>query len=149
MAVMFSAGVTSKGGIVDSDSGRCGLASETMGDFVSVTLLDRNLLASLNREIEGAARGGDVEGNSMGRGQDGEPIGANLVGRIAPSRNAIGTGDDRLDASFAHDLGGHGIANQSGINVTLGEFPGGEPGTLEQRPCFIDEDVDAFLDPGR
>jgi len=54
--------------------------------------------------------------------------------------------DDRLNASFAHDLGGHVVANQRDVDATLLQLPGRQACALEERAGFVGINVDTFAD---
>ena len=77
----------------------------------------------------------------MGRRQQGHAIRADLVGRVAVGRDPVGPGDDRLHASFAHHLGRHRVADQRHVDPALLQFPGRQPGALQQRAGLVGVDV--------
>ena len=51
----------------------------------------------------------------MGAGQNGEAVGADLVGHVAVGGDAVGSGDHDLDSAFLHELGGHAVAEDGGF----------------------------------
>ena len=101
-------------------------------------------------EVEGGPGGGDVEGDAVFFGEDGDAVGADLVGDVAVGGDAVGADDDGLDAALAHEVGGHVVAEDGGGDVVLHELPGGEARALEEGAGLVGEDVDlvAALDGG-
>lgn len=75
-------------------------------------------------------------------GEDGEVVGSDFVGRITISSDAIGTSDDHADAIFAHDLGGHVVADDGDVDARGGQFVGGEARALQEWARFVSEDVE-------
>ncbi len=61
----------------------------------------------------------------MGLRQDRDAVGSDLVGGIAVGGDSIGPDDDHLDLAFAHDLGGHVVADESHGDAAALQFPGG------------------------
>ena len=77
----------------------------------------------------------------MGVGQNGDAVGADLVGGVAVGGDPVGPDDDHLNLAFPHHLGGHVVADQSDGDAAALELPGGQPGTLEQRPGLVGKDM--------
>ena len=78
----------------------------------------------------------------MGPGQQGDAVGADLVGRVAVGGDPVGADDDQLDLALLHHLGGHVVADQGDGDAPPLQLPGGQPGPLEQRPGLVGEDVE-------
>ena len=78
----------------------------------------------------------------MGGRQHGHAVGADLVGRVAVGGDAVGARDDGLHPPLPHHLGGHAVADQRHVDPPLLQFPGGQPGALQQRPGFVGVDVE-------
>ncbi len=114
------------------------------GDFFRIPQFDRNPTSVRQIEIKSAPRSGHIERHPMGPRQDGERIRPDLVGRIPVGRNAIGAREDALNSPFPHDLPGHRVANQRGVQTPLHQLPGGQSGPLQKRPCFVHENVQPF-----
>src|SRR4051812_8774182 len=66
-------------GVVDIASMGRGGAPQALGDLAAVALLDGDLPAGGEREIDAAGRGGDVERNAKMPGEDGDAEGADFV----------------------------------------------------------------------
>src|SRR5439155_4334478 len=79
-----------EGGVVDLHALGGGLAAQAVGDLARVALLDRDGVPARQIEVEGTARGGDVERDVVSAGQQRHPVGADLVGRVAVGRDAVG-----------------------------------------------------------
>src|SRR6185437_17147155 len=101
-------------------------------------------------EVDGGPRGGDVERDAVLAGEDSDVVGADFVGHVAIGRDAVGSDDDGLNFSFAHETGGHVVADDGGGNVVGHQFPGGEARALEEGACLVGIDVDllALFDGG-
>ena len=76
--------------------------------------------------------------------EHGDHVRANLVGRIAVSRDAIGADDDAINLALLHDVPGHVVRNHGDWNVVLREFPSRQSRALEKRSRLISIDVDLF-----
>ena len=103
-----------------------------------------DMVARVNVEVDGAGRSGDVEGDVVFLGEDGEGVGANLVGGIAVSGNAVCAGDDAIDIAGLHHHAGGGVDNEGRWDAQLLELPGGETGSLKKGPGLGVEDAVAF-----
>ena len=75
-------------------------------------------------------------------GEDGDAVGADLVGGVAVGGDAVRADDHGLDAALRHKVGGHVVAENGGGDVVLHELPGGEAGTLEVGAGLVGEDVE-------
>ncbi len=150
MAVTYLAGVTSKAGFsmatpvgviclplewVTSRASRCSIG---MPSPVAVCR---------SRVDQG---GGDVKGDAVLLCEDGDAVGADLVGDVTVGGDAVGSDDDGLNAALVHEGGGHVVAEDGGGDVVLHELPCGEAGALKEGTGLVGEDVDlvAVLDGG-
>src|SRR5437868_4926349 len=61
-------------------------------NFFRTTKLNGNCGPVRNGEIEGRAWGGYIKGNAVGVSENGDPVGADLVGGIAVGRDSVGAG---------------------------------------------------------
>ena len=68
-------------------------------------------------------------------GEDGQLVGADLVGRVAVGGNAVGADDDGLDARLAHGRRRHRVADQRRRNLLVDELEGCQPRALIVRPA--------------
>ena len=87
-------------------------------------------------QVNGAGGRGDVERDAVFFGEDGQGVGANLVGSVAVGGNAVGAGDDAGNLALPHQDAGGGIGHQRGRNAQLLELPGGEAGALQPGAGF-------------
>src|SRR5262249_17914225 len=46
-----------------------------------------------------------------------------------------------MNSAFLHDLGGHVVADQNGVETALLKLPGSESGALQKGTGFVDEDL--------
>ena len=101
-----------EGRVVNRDAGGGGQPSETGRDLLGGALFDRDLIAAVDRQIESAGRRRHIERDAVRLGQDGQRVGADLVGGVAVGSDAVRARDHRLDATLAHDLARHRVANE-------------------------------------
>ncbi len=103
MAVMRSAGVTSKAGLSTAvPSGAVGVVAEA-AHFVGAALLDGDVGAVGHGQVHGGHGRGDVEGDPVVLGQHREGVGADLVGGVAVAGDAVGARDHDLRQSLTLD----------------------------------------------
>src|SRR5580698_365680 len=100
-------------------------------DFFGAALLDGNLIAGVNGEIERGDRGGDVERNVVFFGQDGDAVGADFVGGVAVGGDAVGANYDGAYVSGAQEVADHVVGDQGQRDLVLMQFPCGEAGALQ------------------
>src|SRR5439155_3188748 len=105
--------------VVDLHAFWGGLLPEAVRHLARIALLDGNGVAVGNAEIERARRGGNVERNVVGIGKDGDAVRADLVRGVAIGGNAVGPDDDGLHLSLFHDLGGHAVTDERGVDAVL------------------------------
>src|SRR6185437_10793806 len=115
-----------KGRIADSHAVGCELRAGVVCDFSRGALFNGNGFTVRRSEVDGGPRGGDVERDAVLAGEDSDVVGADFVGHVAIGRDAVGSDDDGLNFSFAHETGGHVVADDGGGNVVGHQFPGGE-----------------------
>ena len=76
--------------------------------------------------------------------QQGNAIGADLVGRVAVGGNAVGPHHHRLHKPLAHEERAGIVAGDGNGDIVLVQFPGREARALEEGPRFIGNNLDAF-----
>jgi hypothetical protein len=101
MAVTYFAGVTSKAGI--SMPTPCGVSC--LPPLEWVTSRASALRWGWRRrggaaQVDGGPGRGYVEGDAVLFGEDGDAVGADLVGDVAVGGDAVGADDDGLDAAL-------------------------------------------------
>ena len=101
IAVIRRLGVTSKAGLATPTPSGAMARPSSVGDLVGVALLDRDVGAVGDGEVDGGERGGDVEGDVVRACQDGDAVGADLVGGVAVGGDAVGADDDGVDLALA------------------------------------------------
>lgn len=116
-----------------------GLTSESVRDLGRRSLLNRNLLSACQRQIERAARCGDVERQAVRSCQTSDRVSANLVGRVAVCRDPIRSDNDGLNSSLPHHGRSHRIANYCDRHSALREFPCRKSRPLQQWPRLVSE----------
>lgn len=72
-------------------------AASTSLELVRAPLLDGDLLAVLEVQVQGGRGAGHVEGHAVELGQDGELVRAYLVGRVPVADDAVGAHNDGMD----------------------------------------------------
>ena len=130
-----------EGGVVGSRAlGRHARAAERR-DLVLVSLLDGDLGAGPNAQIDGRERRRHVERHAVLLGQHRDGVGADLVGRVAVGGDAVGADDDAVDGAAAHEVAGHVVGDQAIGDALDRELPGRETGALQPGPRLVDEDL--------
>ena len=87
---------------------------------------------------------GTVERDAVLFGQDGDVVGADLVGKVAVGGDAVRAYDDGLDAAGTHQAGGHVVADDGGGDAVGHQFPRGKARALQKRPRLVGVDVNAL-----
>jgi hypothetical protein len=77
----------------------------------------------------------------MGSGRERQGVGPDLVGDIPVPRDPIGPYDDAGDVPPAEPARRHAVGDDRGGHSRLGQLPGGEPATLQQRPGLVGHDA--------
>ncbi len=129
-------------------AGRRELLAADMRDFLRAAFLDRNVIAVRRLQVNRRQRRGDVERDLVLAREHGHAVGANLVGRVAIGRNAIGADNDEVHLALPHQRARHVVGDDGGVDAVAHEFPCGEPGSLQKRPRLVSEHNDclALLD---
>src|SRR3982074_2876241 len=146
IAVTYFAGVTSKAGF--SMATPCGVICLPLECVTSVAArCSMGMRAPWavgrwrgDRGGEGGPGGGDVEGDVVFFCEDGDAVGADLVGDVAVGGDAVCADDDGLDAALQHERGGHVVAEDGGGDVVLHQLPRGEARALQEGAGLIGED---------
>src|SRR5271157_1360971 len=102
-----------------------------VGDLGGTALLDGNMLAIGYREIKGGNRRGNVEGDVVFLGQDGNLIGADFIGGVAIRGDAVRTSDNGADFAGFQEVADHVVRDQGEGNAAAVKFPGSEPRALQ------------------
>jgi len=113
--------------------------SAVMRHLVRGPLLDGDLGAGGDGEIEGRDGGGDVEGDPVLLGQHRHRVGSDLVGDVAVSGDAVGAHHHQVDLAGGHHVAGHVVRDQRGRDPVLGQLPGGETRALQVRAGLVRE----------
>jgi hypothetical protein len=130
-----------KGGIGGANAFRGDGYALDMGYLVGTALLDENLVAVLERGVDGGGGGGDIERNTVFLCQHRQGVSADFVGGIAVGGNAVGPGDNAVDLPPPHKVPRHGVGNQGNGNSRSLELPGGQPRPLEQGTALAGQDL--------
>ena len=93
------------------------------------------------REVERRARCRDVERDAVVRRRDRDAVGADLVGRVAVARDAVGADDDRAHRFALHRDRGRAVDDQRAGHAGFAQLEHREPRALQQRARLVDEDV--------
>src|SRR3990172_5699716 len=86
--------------------------SEATADFIRVALLDGNPRTIGGGWVKRTTRSRDVERHAVGPGEDGDAVGADLVGHVAVGGDPVGPGDDQIDPARLHQRADHAVAQQ-------------------------------------
>ncbi len=124
--------------IVNRHAVGSGRFAKALDNLTTGTLFDGDFTSSGDAEIKCARGRGDIKWNAMGAGQHRDTLRANLVGRVAVSRDAVGSRDHSLHLARLHHMAGHVVANQRAVDISEHKFERRKPCTLQQRPSFVD-----------
>ena len=130
-----------EGGVADADAVGRKLLPSMVRDFGGAAFFNGNLVPSFGGAVDGGPGSGDVKGDAVFFGQDGDRVGADLVGHVAVGGDAVCAHDHGLDAALAHEAGGHVVAEDGGGNAVGHQFPGGEARALQEWTGFVGKDV--------
>ena len=75
-----------------------------MRHLARVALLDGDRRPVGEGQVERAGRGGDVERDAVGPGEQGHAVGPDLVGGVAVGGDPVGPDDDEVDLVLAGEL---------------------------------------------
>ena len=88
---------------------------------------------------------GDIERNSVLFGQHSNGVGANFVGDITVSSNAISAQTIKLDLAFASLSRRHVVRDDRGRDAVFHQFPCGQTRTLQEWSCLVGVDVNLLV----
>ncbi len=125
------------------------LFSEDRPDLIGTALLDRDVTAAFERQIERRYRRDDIEGDTVMFCEDRDAISAYLIGGITVGGYPVGADKYLIDLSLRHKAGGHVVAYQCRIDAFMQKFPCGQPRALKQRTRLIGVHFDRLFLPGR
>jgi len=113
-------------------------------DFRRISLLDGNLLADRQAQVNRGGGKNGIEWDLVVVGGEGKHVGANLVGDVAIRCDPVRAHKDRGHLASPKKVASRAVADDLMRNPELIQFPGGQPGALEPRPGFVDQDMHAF-----
>lgn len=116
------------------------MTSSDIQQFVLITILQRGVLADLERQVDGGAWCHHHEAQPMVHGQDRQRISAYLANQVSVGRNAVGTDDDPADVQCLHQMRGSRIDAEQSRNSLVGQLPGSQTGALKARTSLADVD---------
>src|SRR5947209_1964439 len=119
-----------EGGVLDGDAFGGEALVAYVRDLARVALFNRDLFARGEREVNGRDGRGDVEGDGVLAGEDGDHIGSDLVGRVAVGGDAVGPDDYAVNLALLHHVTGHVVRDDGDGNLVLLKLPGGEARAL-------------------
>src|SRR5712664_326118 len=103
------------GGYVEGGVGGVDVGGDSnalqVGYFGGGALFYGDVVAIGNGKIESGDGRGDIEGNFVFFGQDGDLVGADFVGGVAVGGDAIGTGDDGANFSGLQEMAHHVVGD--------------------------------------
>src|SRR5690606_36557199 len=88
-------------------------------------------------QVDGAGRYDGVEGHAVLFGDDGQFVGADLIGDVAVGRGTVGADQYDVNLTCAQEMARGVIGDDVERNSALLELPGGEARTLQARPCLV------------
>jgi hypothetical protein len=97
-------------------------------------------LSVVERPVDGRGWRGHVEGDFIVDGGKRLEVGADLVGHVAATRNAVGAHDHEIDVALLHELAARIVGDERVGHAVLAELPGREK-ALVAGTGFIDPDV--------
>ncbi len=112
-----------------------------VGHLLRVALLDGDRRPAGRPGIDRAAGGGDVEGDPVRRRQDGQAVGADLVGHVPVGRDAVCSHDHLLHRPPGHKVGGHAVRDQGAGDPRPQQLPGRQARPLQEGPGLVHVDV--------
>ena len=83
----------------------------------------------------------DVEGDAIVARGERLQVGADLVGCVAATGDAVRACDDEIHQAVLHEMTAGVVGDDRMRHAVLGEFPGGEARALVAGTRFIDPDV--------
>src|SRR6185369_11972004 len=101
-----------------------------------------DVFARLQVQVDGAVGRRHVEGDVVVLGQDGQAVGADLVGHVALGGDAVRAHDDHLDLARLHQRGGRAVGDEGVGDLGVLQLEGRQTGALQVGPGLVGEDVD-------
>lgn len=99
-----------KGGVADADAMRSKLLAAVVGNFNRCAFFNGDEIAGGSGAVDCGPRCGDVKGDAVFPGKDGDGVGADFIRCISVGGDAVCSDDDGLDATLAHEDCGHVVA---------------------------------------
>ena len=112
-----------------------------VGHLLRVALLDGDGRPAGRLGVDRASGGGDVEGDPVRRRQDGQAVGADLVGHVPVGRDAVGAHDHLLHRPPGHEVGGHAVRDQGAGDPRPQQLPGRQARPLQEGAGLVHVDV--------
>ena len=131
-----------EGRVVDGDARGRNRRVTQMDDFVFSPFFDGDVVAVGQAQVYGAGGRDTIDRNTVFSGDDGQFIGADLVGDVTVGGDAVCAEDDYVHFAGAHQVTGGIVGNQVHGDLGVHEFPGGEARPLQTRTGLIHPNVD-------
>ncbi len=109
-----------------------------------VALLNGDLSSRFDGSINGGQRRGHIEGNLVGLGKDRYHIGPDLVGHITIGCNTVGSDNNCVHFPMLHEISCRIISDYGYGDTGHLQFPGCEPGALQDWSRLIRKDLNPF-----
>jgi hypothetical protein len=107
-------------------------------------LLDGDLVAGGESQVERGNGSGHVERNAVLMRQHRDGISSNLVGHVAVCGDAVGAHHHASDLAGVQKVSSHVVGDQGGGDTVVLQLPDGEPRALQERPGFIGVHIDVL-----
>lgn len=104
--------------------------------FAIWPLLDDDVVAARDLEVDGRERGCDVERYTVMFGHDSNLVRADFVGSITIRSHSIGAHDNCADIATAEECSHHTVQDQGGRKLIVDQFERCESGTLVIWTCL-------------
>lgn len=119
-------------GAIRPDDGACNL-----GEFLLLALLDLDAVSGFRLEVEAGCGGCHDELDAVVLGQDGQLVGADLVGGVSVADHTVGADDDGGDVGLvllgAEQGGGHRVGDERAGDTLVHELKGCQSASLVVR----------------
>ena len=113
-----------------------------VGDLGGVALLDGDVGAARDGQVDGRERRGHVERQAVLLGQHRQRVGADLVGGVAVGGDAVGPHHDAVDLSPRDEVPRHAVADDAVLDALDAELPRRKARALQPGPRLVDEHRD-------
>lgn len=120
-----------------------GLAKHRQHLFL-IALLDGNQVAVSQVQVNGAGGHDRVKGNAVLFGDDGQLVGADLVGHVAVGGRAVGANQDDVHLAGAHEVAGGVVGDDIIGDAALLKLPGRETRPLQTGAGFVYQYMNLF-----